>query len=175
MRLPARVVEMANDMMSDSASVDAERKRRDESVRRHLADMQASGFSHANSYVTVVVFGSYAGMFAVWSNVKDRLSADMTYWTGMLIAISMMSFVAFEIFKMIILSQNMLAVRKLVIRDMSPEEREHLRSEMAGKANVFVSRVIIPVWIASLAFTAMTGFGAGILLLTAFIRGLAKI
>ncbi len=166
---------MADDHMNDLASVDAEMKRRDESVRRHFADMQASAFSHANSYVTVVVFGSYAGMFAVWSNVKDRLSADMTYWTGMLIAISMMSFVAFELFKMIILSRNMLAVRKLLIRDMSPEERDHLRLEMAGKTNMFVSRVIIPVWIAALAFTAMTGFGAAILLLTAFIRGLAKI
>lgn len=109
---------MANDDMNDFASVDAEMKRRDESIRRLFADMQASGFSHANSYVTVVVFGSYAGMFAVWSNVKDRLSADMTYWTGMLIAISMMSFVAFEIFKMIVLSQDMLAVRKLIIRDL---------------------------------------------------------
>ncbi|MGO6719531.1 hypothetical protein ACC717_05945 [Rhizobium ruizarguesonis] len=166
---------MANDEMNDFASVDAEMQRRDESIRRHSADMQASTFSHANSYVTVVVFGSYAGMFAIWSNVKDRLSADMTYWTGMLIAISMMSFVAFEIFKMIILSLNMLAVRKLLIRDMSPEERDDLRSEISGKANIFLSRVIIPVWIAALAFTATTGFGAGILLLTAFIRGLAKV
>lgn len=149
--------------------------RRDESIRALLAEMQASAFAHSNTYVTVVVFGAYAGLFTIWSNVKDHLSADMVYWIGLLIGVSMTCFVAFEIFKMVIVSRDMMAVRALIVADISPEERDQRRKQIGAKSNFFITKVAIPIWVGALAVTAATGFGAGILLMIVFIRGLAKV
>lgn len=148
--------------------------RRDESVRALFAEMQASSFAHANTYVTVIVFGAYAGLFAIWSNVKERLSADMVYWTGLLIGLSMMCFVAFEIFKMVVVSRDMMAMRSLIVVDMSPEERDQRKKKLSASANYFINKVVIPIWVITLAVTGITGFGAAVLLMTAFIQGLAK-
>jgi hypothetical protein len=148
--------------------------RRDESVRKLFAEMQASNFAHANTYVTVVVFGSYAGLFTVWTNVKDRLSDGYVYWTGIFIATSMISFVSFEIFKMIVTSREMLVMRTLISVDISPEERDELKAKASARSNFFINRVVIPIWILALAITGTTGLSAGILLMIAFIHGLTK-
>lgn len=134
--------------------------------------MQLAIFAQSQVYISVVIFGAYGGMFTIWTIVKDKISPTATYCIGILMVISIISFVAFEIFKMIYSSRRSLAFRSISDPNMTYAEWDARRVAMEKRANNFVSKIAIPVWVISLIVTGATGFAAGAFLIIAFISEL---
>ncbi|AMN47949.1 hypothetical protein ACG33_12740 [Steroidobacter denitrificans] len=64
-------------------------------VAREIADTQeritASAYDYATVYTAVIIFGGYAGFFAIWQMTKEYLSKDQALWSALLIMLSLLS------------------------------------------------------------------------------------
>src|SRR5690606_4600684 len=142
--------------MIDRAIIDAQK------------ELLAHTFSQAQAYTNLILVAGYAGFFAIWT----QLGADMTratkFWSGLLIALSVAGFIAWEVYGMIQRSRSMLGIARAVndparFEQLMEEQRatEHDRAVQIGRA-----------WLVALPFIAGTGFAALFILLSAFVHGL---
>ena len=107
------------------------------------------------------MLGGYAGVFALWQLTKNYLSKQATLFTAVLLSISILFYVGYEIFKMIHHAWFIRRLNKLFVTYIKESERIY-----AWKiAWLEYSRLESKVWIIFLVPTVLTGFGAGILLL----------
>lgn len=142
-------------------------------VKELLIDVQSAAYNHAAAYTTVVIFGGYAALFTIWSYTKDHLTERTTYWVALLLGISVLTFVFFEVFKMLLISREIMKMRKLIVKEHPPSALLAERERLAHSTNKLVQRVVVPIWIVALVVTILTGGGAAILLLSAFASSLA--
>lgn len=66
-------------------------------AQRELVD---TSFSKGKDHVNLVIGAGYAGFFALWALVKAHLTATTTYLSGLLIALSLASFIGWELYSM---------------------------------------------------------------------------
>lgn len=142
-------------------------------VKELLLEVQSAAYGHATSYTTIVVFGGYASLFTIWTYTKDYLSKETTYRVAIMLGSSVLLFVLFEIFKMVIVSYEMMKVRALLVNQFPPAVLLAKRAALARNSKLFVQRIVVPTWIIVLIVTIITGFGAAFLLLGAFASYLA--
>jgi len=133
-------------------------------------------YDKAAAYTTVIVFGGYAGFFAIWQLSKDYLSKGQALWAALLILISLLAFVLFEVLKMVLVTKSVFA-RASVLRDpgvrSDPQRLLKALNELEESHHAGVGGFLI-AW-ATTVFIAVAGAlaGAGVLGY-AFISGLAK-
>ena len=137
-------------------------------AKETLLELQNSAFGHAQTYTTVVIFGGYAGMFAIWSFTRDSLSSQMNSWVGLLLGVSLLIFVLHEIFGMIMRAKEFLATRKLLIAGLPPAQFLTELRELKRKSSLRIQRIVLPIWIGALVLTVATGVSGAIILLYAF-------
>ncbi|MDP1700836.1 MAG: hypothetical protein Q8L53_07760 [Aestuariivirga sp.] len=137
-------------------------------IKDILLETQTAAFGHAQTYTTVVIFGGYAGLFGIWSFTRESLSEGTNVWVGLLIGISMLTFVSFEIFKMIVHTREHIKVRNLLLAQLTPAQFLSKHASLVKENNLTIQRVVIPVWVAALIISAGTGVGAAIILLSCF-------
>lgn len=78
-------------------------------------------YDRAASYTTVIIFGGYAGFFAIWQLSKDYLSKGQALWSALLIMISLLSFILFEVIKMVMVSRSIF--KKVAVLNTRSEVR----------------------------------------------------
>lgn len=158
---------MSNILGANQQQQDADR------VKAVLLEMQTAAFGHARTYTTVVIFGGYAGLFAIWNFVRDDISARTSHLVGLLIGISLLTFVSFEIFGMIIRSIEFFKVRNMLVKELPPAKFLAERERLTKESNFLVQKVVIPVWVIALVISVVTGIGAAIILLFTFSNALS--
>lgn len=144
-----------------------------ERVKAVLLELQTAAFGLSQTYTTIVIFGGYAAFFAIWGFTKDHLSKEQAYWAALLIGVSVLTFVLFEIFKMVVASFEFWKVRSLLVRELPPAEFLAERKRIASSSNLWVQRVVLPIWIAAFAISLASGIIACGVLLHAFASWLA--
>ena len=77
-------------------------------------EMLAELFSQARAYTNVVIVAGYAGAFAIWNFLSDRLAPATALGVGLLLCISLSTYVAWEIYAMIQKQVSMAALRAAV-------------------------------------------------------------
>lgn len=133
-------------------------------------------YDKAASYTTVIIFGGYAGFFAIWQLTREYLSKEQALWSALLIMISMLSFVLFEVAKMIIVSRTIFAqLAVLRVPEVRADPHRALKAindlEESQRAGL---GWFIKFW-ALAVFVALSGaLSAAGILGYAFISGLAK-
>jgi len=71
---------------------------------KDLREAQSMLFDKASTY-TKLIFGlAYGGFFAFWSGTKQYLTPKQLVWSALLVTVSLMLFVLFEVFNAAILS-----------------------------------------------------------------------
>jgi len=58
-------------------------------------------YQKAGSYTNLVMLAGYAGIFGIWQFTHELLSRRVTMWVALLISLSLMLFVGYEVWKMI--------------------------------------------------------------------------
>ena len=155
-------------------------KQQQEQMAEKLAEAQQKlvtiAYDKAATYTTVIIFGGYAGFFALWQLTKDFLSKPQALWSALLILISLLSFILFEVVKMILVTKttlNRIAVLK------SPEiksDPNKLLQALRDLETVQSSRTggFIVLWSVVVAICTVGALGGAGILIYAFITGLTK-
>lgn len=68
---------------------------------KFYSDLQSQVFSQAVAYNNVVIGAGYAGAFALWNIVKGDLSVQASRWVVITLGISLLAFIAWNVFTMI--------------------------------------------------------------------------
>jgi hypothetical protein len=154
----------------------------DEVIRRQnitgqirFIDQQRQIITHvyqaASSYSNLIIFAGYAGIFAVWQFTRSFLTKEIILLVALLVSISLILFTGYEVYKMI---SQAFFFRKLdrAIRQNIPEPERISAWQQAW--NDYAQRES-RIWLFFLVPTLLTGFGAGGLLIYAFVRQLFDI
>ncbi len=140
--------------------------------QRMLLEANKELLSHAYdrgmAYTNLILGAGYAGFFTTWSFTKDRLSERQTLWSALLVSLSLISFVVFEVYKTFYLSQSLLGLTRAV---QDPANINRLIEEWqrdARSAQIRFGRI----WATTFWFTLLTGLLGGAILIYSFVRAL---
>lgn len=151
-----------------------------ENLAKEIAEAQRKiitiTFDRAATYTVVVIFGGYAGYFAIWQLSKDYLSRAEALWAALLILVSLLFFVLFEVFKMVSITRTTIARAALLQRPDVRQDPDRLLQELKAldESQHSGSRLYMAVWAFSAAVSVLGALAGAIILGRAFISGLAQ-
>lgn len=135
-----------------------------------LKEITAHSFSQAKAYTNVVLAAGYAGLFALWSTFAKEFSDSVKLISGLLIAFSLVLFLAWELFGMIARHRMLVGMTRVL---SGAENFEGLlENQQARERNTQIAA--LRVWPFFLWPTVLSGFGAFFLLLWSFSMRLVR-
>lgn len=125
-------------------------------------------FAHARAYTNVVMVTGYAGIFALWSLQAERLTPATSLGVGLLMAISVATFVGWEIFGMVQRYISLSSLRKSID---NPARAANEMNQLTARSQRLM-RALERYW-HPVIFTAVGSAAvAMIILVSAFTHGL---
>lgn len=160
--------------------IEAAAKQEQERLATQIVEAQQKlitvSYDKAATYTTVIIFGGYAGMFALWQLTKDFLSKPQALWAALLVLISLVSFVLFEVGKMILVTRSVFAKARVLNSPRVKSDPHYLLQALQDLENT-QHATLLPFmigWAISVGVCIITALGAVGVLGYAFIVGLAK-
>lgn len=147
-------------------ALDAEHEQRIEAVTKILASL----YEKAAAYSNVMIIAGYAAFFAVWANTKAYLGKRETLWAALLMAVSIILFVLFEIVKMFITGKGLMNLRKEVV-SATPETFTAKLDELKNTEARF-HLILLPIWYVVFSACLIFALLAASILINAFLREL---
>jgi hypothetical protein len=153
-----------------------ERARAAEAAIEAQIRITAATFDKSAAYTNLILLAAYAGFFGLWQLTKEYLTASLALWSALLMLISVVTFVFFEVVKMAIVQRNFFQ-RAAVLRQ--PEVRSDPIAvfgayEELGKVHERVQFHFLRFWHVCIVIIIATGMGGATVLGYAFVAGLAK-
>lgn len=128
----------------------------------HVVKVQTQVFEKAQAYSNAFMLGWYAGIFAVWTFSRGVLTPMTTNAVIVLVGVSLILYVSWEIFGMIQLAAG--AARFLALVDKSPTDFfQSLRQQDAE--NRRIARRSFIAWKVVIVPTIITGYAGALLLI----------
>jgi hypothetical protein len=129
-----------------------------------------SSYERMQSYSRVIIGLAYAGLLAVWSATKQVLPERLLVASGLLVIISILAYVVFEVGQMLFFTWMAwryadAITKKGVALALSEVERREERT----RAPLLLS------WLIMFVIAAIAGFGAAGILIYAFCRRLLRL
>jgi hypothetical protein len=150
------------------------------SIHNHLSSKQrieeqvaidAASFDKMNAYVNLIIFGGYAGFFAIWSFTNDQLPEKARIWTGLLVGISLLFFISWEVLRASLQSSSVVKAFKLSLENLEANEYQAQRSALKKKTER-QTKLLINLWGRFLLLTVLPGLAGGLLLAYNFVATL---
>jgi hypothetical protein len=91
-------------------------------VRKYLVELNSKMFEKAQAYLNVVILAGYAGGFATWSATRANLPPNANVAIALALASSLLVFVLWEVFGMILRSRSFNRMRPLLTKAKSAKE-----------------------------------------------------
>jgi hypothetical protein len=154
--------------------VDAFRAAQSVQLNRAAVELQkevlSASFNQAQAYTNIVLGAGYAGFFAVWAFTREQLTAPQALWSALLVAISLLSFVLFEVYKARYVSRLLLTLSNTLNDETRflPALAEWKRQQQAHDLRFGV------IWAKTFWFALSTGVAGGLILLYAFVQALLR-
>jgi len=111
------------DQMQRSAQMQQEselRRQREDTIQILIRIMSAS-YDKSVSYTNLFMVGGYASFFVVWAKMYDKFSKFYMGLAGVLMFISLLVFIVWELYKMIFYSTNFRNLQK-VLEEKDPKK-----------------------------------------------------
>lgn len=145
-------------------------------IREQQERLIAQSYDKAATYTTIIVFGGYAGAFALWQMTKEFLTKGQVYWIALLLLISLSAFVLFEVGKMALMTRTIMSKAKLL---QEPGlQQDPVRFLAALKAldlsYAALHRPFMIGWAIALVISVGAGVAAISVLAYALVSGLAR-
>lgn len=141
-------------------------------VRDILVDIQTKAFDRGAAYNNLILLGGYAGAFTTWNFTRATMSPEALAAVGLLLTISLTTFVLFEVYKMTNNVRTNLQQRALCSENLPASQFLARMAELQKRVDSHTLKVMMPAWGVSLAITALTAIGAIGLLCYAFLATL---
>ncbi|MGQ7817250.1 hypothetical protein ACUTAH_16550 [Metapseudomonas furukawaii] len=126
--------------------------------------------SSSVNYTNFILAAGYAGFFAFWATLSERIPAGIYALTGLLILLSLVLFIGWEIIKMVWGAVHMRRISTLLAGQKGP----HIVAQYEAAYASYQQRTHA-VWVFFLVPTVVTGLGAAFALIAFFARDLWKI
>ncbi len=154
------------EIVESMAASAAERQR--EEVIDATVRITTAMYDAATRYTNVVIIAGYATYFALLASVKEVIPSDLLVWTAILMAISVTTFVAFEIYKMLYVAWTL--QKRIGVFDKPGDviALDKAYQEIVRKAYA----VFVRIWVVVLVITIPTAAVAVGMLFWMFIREL---
>jgi hypothetical protein len=133
-----------------------------ERQKDEMAKMLSITFDKGMAYTNLIILGGYAGAFTIWNFTKDSLHERAEIWVAMLLCISLLTFISFEVFKMIYGVTDALQARNLIVKQLPANEFLKEFEDLRNSGNRKGMRVMLPVWVVQLSIavaSALAEFG----------------
>jgi len=162
--LEKRIVREHNKLVTHVNKLSKEQTRmlNHESIR-NAKELLAHTYASANSYTNLIIVAGYVGFFTLWSSLIDRLSMWAIASSGALILASLLTFISFELYKMV---SKALAMKRLHSKLHNPHA--NTLSDLQHIERVYALKQA-KIWIWFLVPIVTTGLSAGLILLTFFV------
>ncbi len=108
-------VEIAVDLLGAPESIGSGTQVDSQAELAKIVELNARIYEKAASHNNVMMLAGYAGIFAIWGFVKDFLSKGASLWVAILLGISLVLFVIFELISMYMRSRPALKFAKIPI------------------------------------------------------------
>lgn len=168
--------EPVNETRTELQALSDEEKRQIELAVDSYVRIVAGIYDKANTYTNLIMIAGYAGFFALWQMTKDYLGRKQTLSSALLMLISVVVFVVFEIYKAHYTSRILRRYQQALSR---PENKIGLAA-MVETMNTFErderdsALHFVTFWNLSFWVTTITGLGAGVILVVAFVHRLLQ-
>ncbi|MGD0283434.1 MAG: hypothetical protein ABSB95_13850 [Dissulfurispiraceae bacterium] len=151
-----------------------ERKRQEEEYSKRidaLTRVVSAAYDKSSNYTKLVIAIGYAAFFTVWEKTKYLLSDQQMLWAGLLITISCLFFILWEVIKMTVtgIHEN----RWYVSIAASPQDFDKVFS-VATKNAQRLNIKFIRFWYVALAVILLSGLSGVGILLYSFISQIIK-
>lgn len=127
-----------------------------------MKEILAQAYGQASNYSNLIIVAGYVGFYSMWSSVRTEMPKGAMVAAGLLITVSALFFVAFEIYKMIRTSLHFRALAGL-LQESGASALERVQSE-EQKFSLRLTRA----WVVALVFTVVPGFAAAAILIICF-------
>lgn len=141
------------------------------SLLKDLLAFQNSLFDKASSYTRLVLGIAYAGFFAAWSGSKSYLSPKALLWSALLIVISLLLYLLFEIVQTAVISFISIDCAKAVASGAALGEQ---LTKFGNRATAH-SRPLHTIWFVTFPASLLTGLAGAVILIVAFVSALFRI
>lgn len=130
-------------------------------------------YNKTQAYTNFVIVAGYAAVFTVWAKTQQNLSPSQNIWIGLLLLLSVSSFVLFEVIKTTWSSSYAVKLQQLRYKELSASaflEAHNALEHKQGKTSARIDKFWLPV----LAFTVLSGLCALTILIVSYAGLLAE-
>lgn len=132
-----------------------------EKLRAADSDFQSRVFEHAKGYSNVILLAGYAGLFAIWGFVRSDLSKFEAGLVAILTGISLIIYVSYEIYSMVIKS---VVMQKAIFVSEGGNDNYIERLERARLDIFKTTSTGIKVWKWCILIASLLAYGSAIYL-----------
>jgi hypothetical protein len=131
-------------------------------------ELLAFAYNSAAAYTNLILGAGYVGYFATWAFLKDRLTPLTELWSALLVLVSLLSFILFEVYKSFYVSQSLLSLQRAVQDPAHFLQRvqEYERDRQAR--DIRMGRI----WATTFWFCLLTGFAGGLIFISAVVHAI---
>ena len=138
---------------------------------KELREFQSQTFDKASAYTKLILGLGYGGFFTAWAGGKANLRPLELMSSALLMLLSLVLFIGFEIYESFFLSsQNVALAKALSSQSDVTSAVERLKTESAKSINSYVR-----VWKIIFWPSAITGILGALILIEAFIRSVWRL
>ncbi len=105
---------MTDEQLSQLLAQLSEKER--QQVAKEIVDTQvkivAALYDKSIAYTNLIIIAGYASFFGMWAFTKQYLSPKQVLWSALIMSVSIVTFVFFEVIKMTTTSRSLLARSK---------------------------------------------------------------
>jgi hypothetical protein len=146
----------------DSMSEEMAARNRDR-VEQIVTGRIGSLVDKSATYANLIVLAGYAGAFTLWSGTRETMPLKLNASIAIALGISLFTFVAYEVYKMVLSTRSFLEYRSVLKLELQPKIflKEHAKFEHdAAKGSILQ----IWVWVPFLAISVVAALvGVGLL------------
>lgn len=134
-----------------------------------IVDVYSRLFDKSAAYVNVICLAGYAGCFALWTVLQSHISIHRNSWIALFLGSSLITFVLYELYKMVTTAIVLKKTYALAFSNELPEDYQR-RVDAVSKAEAFVKLSYFPAWCVAFSFAAVTGLVAAGILFWNYVR-----
>lgn len=156
--------------------VEREQQRQAAAVIEAQTKVLSSVFDKSAAYTNLIVLAGYAGFFGLWQLTKEYVTADIARLSALFMLVSVVTFVAFEVVKMVVIQHNIMEKAK-VLKSPAVQKSSQAFISAFTEMEAVHERVqfhFMRFWLVAMLVTILSGMTAASLLGYAFVSGLSK-
>jgi hypothetical protein len=131
-------------------------------------------YDKSAQYANIIILAAYAGFFGLWQMTKDLLPPLIARWSALAMLVSIVVFVAFEVFKVVLVQHNFLMQQRVLRR---PDVRADVDAYRKASEDLLstweqVQAKFIWIWRVTLIVCILSGMTAASLVGYGYVIGL---